>query len=55
VGLNSFKGWLIDLDPVNVYFWLFAGMLLKMSVRDQHGCEDDFMEELSPVECRTYN
>lgn len=28
--LNSFKGWLIDLDPINVYFWLFAGILLKL-------------------------
>jgi hypothetical protein len=28
--LNSLKGWQIDLDPVNVYFWLFAGVLLKL-------------------------
>ena len=30
VALNSFKGWLIDLDPVNVYFWMFAGVLAKL-------------------------
>jgi len=28
--LNSFKGWALDLDPLNVYFWLFAGMLAKL-------------------------
>jgi hypothetical protein len=27
---NSFKGWLIDLDPVNVYYWVFCGMLFKL-------------------------
>jgi hypothetical protein len=30
--LNSFKGWLVDLDPVNVYFWVFCGMLLKLPI-----------------------
>lgn len=30
----GFKGWLIDLDPVNVYFWLFAGILLKLPLLD---------------------
>ena len=28
--LNSFKGFLVDLDPVNVYFWVFCGLLLKL-------------------------
>jgi hypothetical protein len=28
--LNSFKGWLIELDPVNVYYWIFCGLLLKL-------------------------
>ena len=55
VALNSFKGWLIDLDPVNVYYWLFAGILLKMSVWDQHGFEDDLMEEFSLVEARVWH
>jgi hypothetical protein len=27
---HSLKGWQIDADPVNVYFWLFAGMLFKL-------------------------
>lgn len=27
---NSFKGWLVDLDPVNVYYWVFCGLLLKL-------------------------
>lgn len=30
MALNSFKGWLIDLDPVNIYFWVFAGALAKL-------------------------
>ena len=34
--LNSFKGWQIDLDPVNVYFWLFAGILLKLKYLTQY-------------------
>jgi hypothetical protein len=33
--LNSFKGWQIDLDPVNVYFWVFAGFMLKLEYLDQ--------------------
>ena len=24
------KGQYLDLDPLNVYFWLFAGMLFKL-------------------------
>ncbi len=28
--LNSFKGWQMDFDPINVYFWLFAGVLFKL-------------------------
>lgn len=27
---NSTKGWILDSDPVNVYFWVFAGMLFKL-------------------------
>lgn len=30
IALNSFKGWQIDLDPINVYFWIFSGFLLKL-------------------------
>jgi hypothetical protein len=29
--LDSFKGWQIDLDPMNVYFWVFAAMILPLS------------------------
>lgn len=32
--LNSFKGWQIDLDPINVYFWVFSGFLLKLGYFD---------------------
>jgi hypothetical protein len=27
---HSLKGWQIDADPVNIYFWLFAGILFKL-------------------------
>ena len=30
MALNSLKGWQMDVDPINVYFWLFAGVLLKL-------------------------
>jgi len=30
MALNSFKGWLLDLDPINVYFWVFAGVLARL-------------------------
>lgn len=35
IALNSFKGWQIDLDPVNVYFWMFAGFMLKLGYLDR--------------------
>jgi len=28
--IYSFKGPIIDLDPMNVYFWLFTGMLFRI-------------------------
>ncbi len=34
VALNSFKGWLVDLDPLNVYFWVFAGVLMRLPYLD---------------------
>ncbi|MGR3304136.1 MAG: O-antigen ligase family protein [Candidatus Scalindua sp.] len=35
MALNSFKGWQIDLDPINVYFWVFTGILFKLEYVDQ--------------------
>ncbi len=37
--LYSFKTWLLDLDPVNVYFWLFAGVMASLPALDRP-CED---------------
>ncbi len=34
MSLNCFKGWLIDLDPINVYFWVFMGLLAKLPLLD---------------------
>ncbi len=30
MAINSGKGWAVDLDPINVYFWVFAGILFKL-------------------------
>ena len=35
IALNSFKGWQIDLDPINVYFWVFSGFLLRLGYLDK--------------------
>jgi hypothetical protein len=35
MALNSFKGWQIDLDPINVYFWIFSGFILKLDRLDK--------------------
>ncbi|MBI3452119.1 MAG: hypothetical protein HY057_04670 [Rhodospirillales bacterium] len=32
--INSFKGWQIDVDPVNIYFWFFIGILFKLKALD---------------------
>jgi hypothetical protein len=37
IGLNNFKGTQVDLDPVNVYLWVFAGMLLKLPLLEPIG------------------
>ena len=34
VALYSFKGSFIDLDPINVYFWMFAGFLARLPTLD---------------------
>ncbi len=28
--LHSFKGWQIDLDPINVWYWIFVGILFQL-------------------------
>jgi hypothetical protein len=33
--LSAMKGPFIDLDPVNVYFWLFAGVLARVPVLER--------------------
>ena len=32
--IYSLKGWFIDLDPLNVYFWMFAAVLAKLPALD---------------------
>ncbi len=33
--IYNFKGLMIDLDPMNIYFWLLAGVLFKLPVLDK--------------------
>ena len=49
--LNSFKGWQMDLDPVNVYYWLFVGLLLKMPVLQQEALANEVMKEYPLARC----
>jgi hypothetical protein len=34
IAVHSTKGWQIDYDPLNVYFWVFAGLLFKLPLLD---------------------
>jgi len=38
---NSLKGWMVDQDPVNVYFWLFAGVMFRLATLDGGTAADD--------------
>lgn len=46
ISLSSFKGWQIDLDPVNVYFWMFSGFMLKLEYLER----DEFPETVEAVD-----
>lgn len=35
IAVDSYKAGRIDLDPINVYFWMFAGLLLKLGYLDK--------------------
>jgi hypothetical protein len=35
VFLLNFKGWYMDIDPINVYFWIFTGLLFSLPLVDQ--------------------
>ncbi|MBI3451799.1 MAG: hypothetical protein HY057_03000, partial [Rhodospirillales bacterium] len=35
MALNSLKGWQMDLDPTNFYYWLFLGILLRLPSLDE--------------------
>jgi len=30
MAVQSVKGWSMDIDPINIYFWVFAGILCKL-------------------------
>lgn len=34
IAIHSTKGWQIDYDPLNVYMWIFAGLLFKLPMLD---------------------
>ncbi len=35
MAVNCFKGWLMDLDPINVYFWVYAGIVGRLAYAEQ--------------------
>ncbi len=35
MAVNCFKGWLMDLDPINVYFWVYAGIAGRLAYAGQ--------------------
>lgn len=39
--LAAFRSQSLDVDPVNVYFWLFAGVLAKIAVLDRAAAGDE--------------
>jgi hypothetical protein len=48
IALNSFKGWQLDLDPINVYFWVFAGILSRIPGLDNPRSRRSFAQSLVP-------
>src|SRR5437773_2355050 len=32
--IYQWKGWFLDLDPLNVYFWVFLGICARLSAED---------------------
>ena len=34
IAIHSGKGWQVDYDPINIYLWVFAGILFKLTVLD---------------------
>jgi hypothetical protein len=47
----STKAQYLDLDPVNVYFWLFAGILLRLATLDRTPSSADGIGETTAAEC----
>jgi hypothetical protein len=48
IALNSFKGWQLDLDPINVYFWVFAGILNRIAGLDDSRSRRPFPQNRAP-------
>jgi hypothetical protein len=40
IAVNSTKGWILDIDPVNVYFWIFVGILFRLPALDHQPAAD---------------
>lgn len=34
IAIHSGKGWQVDYDPINIYLWVFAGILFKLTILD---------------------
>ena len=35
IAIHSGKGWQVDYDPINIYLWIFAGILFKLTALDR--------------------
>ncbi|MGO1119635.1 hypothetical protein ACTL6U_13050 [Rhodovibrionaceae bacterium A322] len=55
IAVNSTKGWVLDIDPVNVYFWVFVGILFRLPGLDrQTSTAPSQTEVVRPVETHPF-
>ena len=45
----SLKAQYFDLDPINIYFWLFAGILMGLPRLERRAAEEPAEPEPEPV------
>ena len=48
--IYQWKGWFLDLDPVNVYFWFFAGLLVRLPHLEETSAAAPGEPSIQPVQ-----
>ena len=48
--IYQWKGWFLDLDPVNVYFWFFAGLLARIPHLEEMSAAAPAEPSIQPVQ-----